>query len=872
MRIAKLILSTLFTICILGLVAGGVFYFHLKSSLPSVESLKTVELQQPMQIYTADGKLIGEVGEQRRIPVKLENVPQRLQDAFLATEDSRFYDHHGLDPIGIARAIYVAVSNGGASQGASTITQQLARNFFLTPEKKLIRKVREAVLAVEIENTLSKQEILELYLNKIFLGYRSYGVAAAAQTYFGKNLDELTLSEMAVIAGLPKAPSTMNPLYSPKRAEERRNVVLGRMLDENKITKAEYDAAIKEPIVASYHGAKFEFRADYVTEMVRQEMVKRFGEEDAYTKGYKVFTTVLSKDQAEAQKAVRNNLIDYDMRHGWRGGAPLWKKGEAVWDNERIVAFLKKLPDSEPFIPAAVTALGKNGAELLLANNETMTLSSNAMRWAGKSPVKVGEQIWIRKRDNGEWVLGQIPAANSALVSLNSDNGAIEAMVGGFSYEQSKFNRATQSLVQVGSSIKPFIYAAALEKGLTLSSVLQDSPISIQKPGQPLWQPKNSPDRYDGPMRLRVGLGQSKNMIAIRALQTAGVGFTADFLQRFGFKRDQYFASEALALGAASFTPLEMARAYAVFDNGGFLINPYLIEKIQDNTGKDLFIANPKIACITCNDIPVIYGETKDKIDGFKDVAEVANPDNLKSAKGNSNTDTDEGEGDQQPENVPDLPELQTSALNDGSVDLMADAKDGAAKQEYAPRVISGELAFLIRSALNTAIYGEQGLGWKGTSWRIAQSIKRSDIGGKTGTTNSAKVAWYAGFGANLVTTTYVGFDDNKRVLGRGEAGAKTAMPAWVAYMKAALSDVPERQLDLPPNIIEKTIDSNSGLLSEGGGRKEYFIVGTEPKRTYIAEMKERGYYVPPELQQRLNGGTGKTKDAIPATQPEELF
>ena len=870
MRIAKLILSTLFTICILGLVAGGVFYFHLKSSLPSVESLKTVELQQPMQIYTADGKLIGEVGEQRRIPVKLENVPQRLQDAFLATEDSRFYDHHGLDPIGIARAIYVAVSNGGASQGASTITQQLARNFFLTPEKKLIRKVREAVLAVEIENTLSKQEILELYLNKIFLGYRSYGVAAAAQTYFGKNLDELTLSEMAVIAGLPKAPSTMNPLYSPKRAEERRNVVLGRMLDENKITKAEYDAAIKEPIVASYHGAKFEFRADYVTEMVRQEMVKRFGEEDAYTKGYKIFTTVLSKDQAEAQKAVRNNLIDYDMRHGWRGGAPLWKKGEAVWDNERIVAFLKKLPDSEPFIPAAVTALGKNGAELLLANNETMTLSSNAMRWAGKSPVKVGEQIWIRKRDNGEWVLGQIPAANSALVSLNSDNGAIEAMVGGFSYEQSKFNRATQSLVQVGSSIKPFIYAAALEKGLTLSSVLQDSPISIQKPGQPLWQPKNSPDRYDGPMRLRVGLGQSKNMIAIRALQTAGVDFTAEFLQRFGFKRDQYFASEALALGAASFTPLEMARAYAVFDNGGFLIDPYLIEKIQDNTGKDLFIANPKIACITCNDIPVIYGETKDKIDGFKDVAEVANPDNLKSAQGNNNTDTEEG--DQQPENVPDLPELQTSALNDGSVDLMADAKDGVAKQEYAPRVISGELAFLIRSALNTAIYGEQGLGWKGTSWRIAQSIKRSDIGGKTGTTNSAKVAWYAGFGANLVTTTYVGFDDNKRVLGRGEAGAKTAMPAWVAYMKAALSDVPERQLDLPPNIVEKTIDSNSGLLSEGGGRKEYFIVGTEPKRTYIAEMKERGYYVPPELQQRLNGGTGKIKDAIPATQPEELF
>ncbi len=870
MRIAKLVLSSLLTLCILGLMAGGLLYFHLKSELPSVESLKTVELQQPMQIYTADGKLIGEVGEQRRIPVKLENVPKRLVEAFLATEDSRFYDHHGLDPIGIGRALFVAISNGSASQGASTITQQLARNFFLTPEKTIVRKAREAVLAIEIENALNKQEILELYLNKIFLGYRSYGVAAAAQTYFGKSLDELTLSEMAIIAGLPKAPSTMNPLYSPKRAEERRNVVLSRMLNEKYITKEEYDTALKEPIVASYHGAKFDFRADYVTEMVRQEMVKRFGEEDAYTRGYKVFTTVLSKDQAEAQKAVRNNLIDYDMRHGWRGGAPLWKKNEAVWDNERIIAFLKKLPNSEPFIPAAVLNTSKNGAELLLVSGEKMSLSNNAMRWTGRSnPVKIGEQIWIRQRNNGEWVLGQIPAANSALVSLNSDNGAIEALVGGFSYEQSKFNRATQSLVQVGSSIKPFIYAAALEKGLTLSSVLQDSPISIAKPGQPVWNPKNSPDRYDGPMRLRVGLGQSKNMIAIRALQTAGIGFTADFLQRFGFQREQYFASEALALGAASFTPLEMARAYAVFDNGGFLIDPYIIEKIQDNTGKDLFVANPKIACITCHDIPVIYGETKDKIDGFQNIAK---PDDLKMAKGNTNTDTEE---DVQPENVPDLPELQAQggALNEDAVDLMANAKDGTSKIEYAPRVISGELAFLIRSALNTAIYGEQGLSWKGTSWRMAKEIKqRSDIGGKTGTTNSAKVAWYAGFGANLVTTTYVGFDDNKRVLGRGESGGKTAMPVWITYMKVALSDIPERKLDLPPNIMEKSIDSNSGLLSEFGGRKEYFIVGTEPKRTYAAEMLERGYYVPPELQQRLNGGTDKIQDAMPATQPEELF
>ena len=738
MRIAKLILSTLLTLFILGCIAVGVVYIQLKSDLPDVESLKTVELQQPMQIYTSDGKLIGEVGEQRRIPVKLENIPKKLIQALLATEDSRFYEHHGLDPIGIARALMVTINKGGASQGASTITQQLARNFFLTPEKTLIRKAKEAILAIEIENALNKQEILELYLNKIYLGYRSYGVAAAAKTYFGKELNQLTLSEIAVIAGLPKAPSTMNPLFSPKRALERRNVVLARMLDQKYITKEEYDAALKEPIVASYHGAQMDFRADYVTEMVRQEMVKRFGEENAYTKGYKVYTTVLSKDQETAQKAVRDNLIAYDMRHGYRGGAPLWKKDEAPWDNETIIGFLKKLPNSEPFIPAGAVAVSKSGVELLLASGEKMTLPSSAMRWTGQAnPVKIGDQIWIRKNDKGEWVLGQIPQANSALVSLNSDNGAIEAIVGGFSFEQSKFNRATQSLVQVGSSIKPFIYAAALEKGLTLSSVLQDTPIVLKKPGQKEWRPKNSPDRYDGPLRLRVGLGQSKNMIAIRAMQMTGVDFVADFLQRFGFKRDQYFASEALALGAASFTPLEMARGYAVFDNGGYLIDPYIINKILDNTGKEIFVANPKLACPTCDNVPVIYGETE-KLDGFKNT-DLTVADNLKRSDEATNGEEEIEQG----ENVPDIPELQprADAVKEENLNLMAEAKTSSSATQYAPRVISGELAFLIRSALNTAIYGEQGLGWKGTSWRMANEIKRKDIGGKTGTTNNSKVA-----------------------------------------------------------------------------------------------------------------------------------
>lgn len=854
MRIAKLILSTLLTLFILGCVAVGMVYVQFKSELPDVESLKTVELQQPMQIYTSDGKLIGEVGEQRRVPVKLENIPEKLIQAVLATEDSRFYEHHGLDPIGIARALMVTINKGGTSQGASTITQQLARNFFLTSEKTFTRKAKEAILAIEIENALNKQEILELYLNKIYLGYRSYGVAAAAKTYFGKELNQLTLSEMAVIAGLPKAPSTMNPLSSPKRALERRNVVLWRMLDQKYITQQEYDAALKEPIVASYHGAKLDFRADYVTEMVRQEMVKRFGEENAYTKGYQVYTTVLSNDQEVAQKAVRDNLIAYDMRHGYRGGAPLWKKGETPWDNDTIIGFLKKLPNSEPFIPAAVISVSKNGAELLLASEEKMTLPSSAMRWTGQAnPVKIGDQIWIRKNDKGEWVLGQIPQANSALVSLNSDNGAIEAIVGGFSFEQSKFNRATQSLVQVGSSIKPFIYAAALEKGLTLSSVLQDTPIVLKKPGQKEWRPKNSPDRYDGPLRLRVGLGQSKNMIAIRAMQMTGVDFVADFLQRFGFKRDQYFASEALALGAASFTPLEMARGYAVFDNGGYLIDPYIINKILDNTGKEIFVANPKLACPTCDNVPVIYGETE-KLDGFKNT-DLTVADNLKRSDEATNGEEEIEQG----ENVPDIPELQprADAIKEENLNFMADAKTSSSTTQYAPRVISGELAFLIRSALNTAIYGEQGLGWKGTSWRMANEIKRKDIGGKTGTTNNSKVAWYAGFGANLTTAVYIGFDDNKFNLGRGEAGAKSAMPAWISYMKAILKDTPERNLPTPANIVEKRIDVRSGLLANGG-RVEYFIKGTEPTRAYV---EERGYYVPSELLNNPASG-----------QPEELF
>lgn len=823
MKIAKIILSALLSLVVLGCIIGGLFYVHIRDGLPDVSTLKNVELQQPMQIFTADGKLIGEVGEERRIPVKLEEVPQKLIDAIIATEDSRFYEHKGIDPKGILRAIYR--SSQGDTQGASTITQQLARNFFLTPERKFERKVKEAVLALEIEKVLTKQEILELYLNKIYLGYRSHGVAAAAKTYFNKSLDQLTLGEIAIIAGLPKAPSTMNPIYSVKRAEARRNVVLGRMLEVNKITKEEYEAAKKEPVKASFYGTAFEFRADYVTEMIRQEMVKRYGEEVAYNKGFKVYATVLSADQRAAQEALRDNLIAYDRRHGWRGAEKLWT-GNNAWDEEKIIEHLSKLPNSEPFTGVVVTEVNKNSYTIMLPNGDKAELKKNNASFGKLIKLNAGEQIWVRQGKDKEWNLGQVPAVNSALVSLNSDNGAIEAIVGGFSFEQSRFNRATQSLVQVGSSIKPFIYAAAMNKGLSLSSTVSDAPITINKPGQKAWTPKNADGRYEGPLRLRVALGKSKNMVAIRTLQMAGVGYVADYLERFGFSKDQFVASEALALGAASFTPLEMARAYAVFDNGGYLIEPYIIDRILDAQGNELYKANPVVACVECDNINVVYPEPE-----YFDNVQIHDESQLTANLGENQVIVEEEASEEEATDTD--PQIDSKVKNDAP-ELMTAAADGKSEVRYAPRVIRPELAFLMRSALTSAVYGEPGQGWNGTSRALSKEFKRKDIGGKTGTTNNSKVTWYAGFGANIVTTVYVGFDDNKLTLGRGESGGKTAMPAWAKYMKTVLANKPERKLATPANIVEAKIDPVSGFL--GSTLTEYFLKGTEPMKKVVVE------------------------------------
>ncbi|WP_413726438.1 peptidoglycan glycosyltransferase/peptidoglycan DD-transpeptidase MrcA [Sodalis sp. RH16] len=829
MKFVKYLL--IFAVCCILLGAALIFgmYKYIEPQLPDVATLKDVRLQIPMQVYSADGELIAQFGEKRRIPLRLDQIPPDLVHAFVATEDSRFYEHHGVDPVGIMRAASIALMSGHATQGASTITQQLARNFFLSPERTLIRKIKEAFLAIRIEQLLTKDEIIELYLNKIYLGYRAYGVGAAAQVYFGKDVGQLSLAEMAVIAGLPKAPSTFNPLFSHDRALARRNFVLSRMLDENYITREQFEQARNTPLVANYHAPQMSFSAPYVAEMVRQDMLKRYGD-NAYTDGYKVYTTITKKLQLAAQDSVRNNVIDYDMRHGYRGPSNiLWKIGETPWDQKRITGSLKLLPVYGPLLPAVITQADAGQAAAMMSDGTSVQLTMTGMHWArpfrtdrlqGAVPKKVtdvvqpGQQIWVRKVDN-DWWLAQVPDVNSALVSLDPSTGAVKALVGGFDFNQSKFNRATQALRQVGSNIKPFLYTAALDKGLTLATILNDAPISRWDAGAGAdWRPKNSPPTYDGPIRLRQGLGQSKNVVMVRAMRAMGVDYAAEYLQRFGFPPQNIVHTESLALGSASFTPLQMVRGYAVLSNGGYLVDPYLTAKIEGESGNVLFEAKPKTVCDTCN-LPVIYGDTnKSAVLSDDDMENVA----VSHQPGNNDA-------------VP-MPRLET-------VSPAQAAADG--EQQYAPHVISTPLAFLIHDALNSNIFGEPG--WQGTGWRAGRDLKRHDIGGKTGTTNSSKDAWFSGYGPQTVTTVWIGFDDHRRDLGRspfgGEGGAQSAQPAWDDFMKVALDGIPEQKITPPPGIVTVSIDKSSGKLSDGGGnsREEYFIDGTQPKDKVVHEV-----------------------------------
>lgn len=825
LKILKFFLKIFFALFICGLIIGIAGYAYYSKDLPDVATLKDVKLQTPMQVLSKDGELIAIFGERRRTPLQYNQIPPQVVNAVIATEDARFNEHFGIDPIGIMRAMYIGVTQHGFSQGGSTITQQVAKNFFLTPEKSIARKVKEMILAIRMEKELSKEEIMTLYLNMINFGSRAYGVGAASYTFFGKTPDQLTVDEAALLAGLPNAPSAFNPIAHPERALTRRNWVLGRMLDQSYITQAEYDEAIKKPLNVSYHEPQIEFSAPYVAEMARQFMYDKFGE-NAYTDGYKVYTTISKTDQVAANEAVQKHIVDYDIRHGYRGPEKeLWQKNETPWNAEQIQAILNKYPCHVGMCPAVVTESNDTQATAVLTDKSNITINFQGMKWArrfisdtrqGASPKKVtdvlkaGQLIWVKK-NNDIWELAQIPAVNAALVSLDSDNGAIKAIVGGYDFNLSKFNRATQALRQLGSNIKPFIYTSALEQGLTMATLLNDAPI-VRTTGSVTWRPKNSPPTYAGPLRMRIGLGMSKNVMMVRALRAVGLNYAATYLERFGFPKENISYNESLALGSASFTPLQVARAYSVIVNGGYLIKPYLIERIEyDDRNDVIYQHQPLIACHDCDNDDIPIGKMPVSLD---------NVENESNESGNEEPE----QANLNPEDNLILPDIN----GENSTNVTP---------KYAPHTVNSGIAFIMKDGLRSIVFG--GSDWKGTGWRV-KALGRKDVGGKTGTTNASKDVWFSGFGGNIVTTVWMGFDDHRRELGRtyrAEAGAVTANPVWVDYMKVALQDVPIVQDKQPANVVSVTIDQRTGLLPQSGSKtmSEYFIKGTEPT-TYATQ------------------------------------
>jgi penicillin-binding protein 1A len=603
---ALISLFFVFVICL------SFLYLYLESELPDVDSLNTVRLQVPLRIYTQDGKLIQEYGEKRRIPLTYEEIPKTLVYALVATEDQRFFEHPGVDIFGLGRATLRMIKTGTKSQGGSTITMQVARNFFLSRKKTFLRKFNEILLAIKIDRELSKEKILELYLNRVYLGNRAYGVGAAAQIYYGKPLSELNLAELAMIAGLPQAPSTQNPIINPAAAKKRRDHVLERLLEEKYISKENYQEAISQPLTATYHGTNIEVSAPYVAEMIRQSLYDHFGAE-AYTKGYNVYTTIKGSLQLAANEVVVTHLMAYDRRHGYRG--PIANIGKADLSPAIVSKSLAKYTAFNKLQPAIILSVGEKDAQAQTKGGQTITLPWEALSWArpalkkgwmGKLPlnakqvVTVGDVVYIRQQDD-KWYLTQVPQIEAALVALNPKDGALQALVGGFSFEKSKFNRATQSSRQPGSSFKPFLYAAALNKGYTLATIINDAPIVVDDPSQPtLWRPHNVDLKFKGPTRLKDALVHSQNMVSIRILDDLGFDYTIDFVTHFGFQRKQLPRALSLALGSLSVSPMELTAAYAVFANGGFKIEPYLIDRITDNDGEVLLQATPAIACDNC--------------------------------------------------------------------------------------------------------------------------------------------------------------------------------------------------------------------------------------------------------------------------------
>jgi len=730
------------------------------SDLPSIESIRNIRLKVPLEVYTIDGRLIAQFGNHKRIPLTIDHVPKTLINAITAAEDDRFFHHHGIDITGVARALIANIRSGDISQGASTITMQVARNYFLSREKTYIRKVKEILLAIKIEQKLSKEEILELYINKIFLGHRAYGFAAAAAIYYDKPLEQLSLDQLAVLAGLPKAPSRNNPVTNPVRAQKRRNYVLYRMYTLGHIDRETYQSTIKKPVVASKSFLVTEVDAHHIAEMVRSSLVSEFGQA-AYTDGYRVYTSVDSTHQAAANRALRHGLLAYDRRHGYRGPANNLDTSRLV-DSSYVATALANANAPAPLIPAVVLNVAPDAVSLALGDDKKVVLGPGSWRWTKKSidlVVNPGDLIYVIHGLDG-LLLAQLPEIDGALVSLNPHDGAVLALVGGFDFARNKLNHVTQALRQPGSNIKPFIYSAALDNGFSAASMVSAAPIVIEDTLGNTWKPQNYNKKFFGPTRLRRALSLSLNLVSVRITRSLGIPLVTDHLERFGFSRERLSTGLSLALGSASTTPMEIARGYAVFANGGYLIEPYFIARIENRDGRIVRYANHTILCPTCR------------------------PDQSPSAQIGSGITRD---------------------------------------LRYARRAISPENAYLMTSLMNEVMTTGTG--------RKSLSLGRTDLSGKTGTTNNFRDAWFTGFNHDITASVWVGFDQPKE-LGRRESGSRAALPIWIDYMTTALKDKPIHSATIPENIVMARINRHSGQVTDPtdpDGIDEYFVMGSEP-------------------------------------------
>jgi len=726
-----------------GLVAVGILASALVvalafPNLPSLGALTEYQPKIPLRIYTADGVLIGEFGEERRAVVAIAEVPAELKNAIIAAEDERFYQHPGIDYVGVLRAAWANLVAGGRRQGASTITMQVARNFFLSSEKTLTRKLYEALLAFKIEHSLTKEQILELYLNQIYLGQRAYGFGAASQIYFGKALNQLSLAEAAMLAGLPKAPSLYNPIANPQRAKQRQQYVLRRMTELGYITAAQYEAAVKAPVRPRREVNEYSIHAEYAAEMVRQALAEQYPDE-VYTRGFRVYTTLRKSDQEAAYSAVRRGVLEYDRQHGYRAPEGYIELPATVADDD-YDDLLADHPDSDNLLAAVVLAADPRQVQAALRSGEKIDISGEGLRFAARGlDPKTTPQRRIRRgaiirvqREGKLWQIVQLPEVESALIALDPQDGAVHALIGGFDFGRNKFNHATQAWRQPGSSFKPFIYSASLEKGFTAATVIPDEPVVLEaeETGSQRWEPKNYDGKFEGPMRLRTALAKSKNMVSIRILEAIGPKYAQDYITRFGFDADRHPPYLTMALGAGSVTAWQMARAYSVFANGGYLVQPYFIQKIVDDRGNPLALAQPRRA------------------------------------------------GDE------------------------------------ALRVIDARNAFIMDSMM-------QDVTRYGTGARAAR-LGRSDLAGKTGTTNEFVDAWFAGYQPSLVAIAWVGFDQPK-TLGKNQTGGVVALPIWVGYMEKVLQEIPEMSRTVPEGIVMVPTGPYPALPGESKLVPEFF-------------------------------------------------